>query len=139
MLLLLKYRLVSRRRMRKRMIKRIIAPSSVPDELWDEIKVILPREKPLKTVGRPIVQIQRYLMEFYTSLELGANGRCYPKSINQFHVHRRFQEWNKLDVFKKTWVRLLKIYNKSLVSTGHGNQSIDYLHKIAFRGGDDRK
>ena len=67
------------------MIKRIISTIiTIPDELWDEIKVILPREKPLKTVGRPIVPIQkRYLMEFYTSLELGANGRCYPKSMDQ--------------------------------------------------------
>ena len=32
---------------------------TIPDELWDEIKVILPREKPLKTVGRPIVRIQK--------------------------------------------------------------------------------
>ena len=32
---------------------------TIPDELWDEIKVILPREKPLKTVGRPIVPIQK--------------------------------------------------------------------------------
>ena len=56
---------------------------TIPDELWDEIKVILPREKPLKTVGRPIYDTERYLMEFYTSLELGANGRCYPKSMDR--------------------------------------------------------
>ena len=67
-------------------------------------------------------------MEFYTSLELGANGRCYPKrGLDTVSTcHRRFQEWNKLDVFKKTWVRLLKNMIKSLVSTGHGNQSIVY-------------
>ena len=34
---------------------------TIPDELWDEIKVILPREKPLKTVGRPIVPYRRVL------------------------------------------------------------------------------
>jgi hypothetical protein len=27
----------------------------IPDELWDEIKVVLPIEKPFKTIGRPIV------------------------------------------------------------------------------------
>ena len=31
--------------------------------------------------------------------EYGSSSTC----------HRRFQEWNKLDVFKKTWIRLLKI------------------------------
>jgi hypothetical protein len=25
--------------------------------------------------------------------------------------HRRFQEWNSLDIFKKGWIRLLKIYD----------------------------
>ena len=66
------------------MIKRIICTIiTIPDELWDEIKVILPREKPLKTVGRPIVPFRKVLMEFYTSLELGANGRCYRKSMNK--------------------------------------------------------
>ncbi|CAN5807706.1 hypothetical protein BH23THE1_BH23THE1_26220 [soil metagenome] len=28
--------------------------------------------------------------------------------------HRRFQEWNSIDVFKKTWDRLLKIYDKEI-------------------------
>jgi hypothetical protein len=27
----------------------------IPDELWDKIKSIFPKEKPLRTVGRPIV------------------------------------------------------------------------------------
>jgi hypothetical protein len=27
----------------------------IPDELWDEIKIILPPEKPDKTIGRPII------------------------------------------------------------------------------------
>ena len=34
---------------------------TIPDELWDEIKVILPREKPLKTVGRPIVPYRKVI------------------------------------------------------------------------------
>jgi hypothetical protein len=25
--------------------------------------------------------------------------------------HRRFKEWNSIDVFEKTWVKLLKIYD----------------------------
>jgi hypothetical protein len=28
----------------------------VPDELWNKIKNILPKEKPFKTVGRPIIR-----------------------------------------------------------------------------------
>ena len=34
---------------------------NVPDELWDEIRNILPREKPSKTIGRPIVPFRKVL------------------------------------------------------------------------------
>jgi hypothetical protein len=33
----------------------------IPDKLWDEFKKILPREKPPKTVGRPIVPCRKVL------------------------------------------------------------------------------
>ncbi len=33
----------------------------IPDKLWDEIKSIFPKEKPLKTVGRPIVKYRKVL------------------------------------------------------------------------------
>jgi hypothetical protein len=33
----------------------------IPDRLWDEIKSILPKEKPLKTVGRPIVPYRKVI------------------------------------------------------------------------------
>ncbi len=31
----------------------------IPDELWDEISIILPKEKPAKTVGRPTVSFRK--------------------------------------------------------------------------------
>ncbi len=33
----------------------------IPDELWDKIKNILPKEKPLKTVGRPIIPYRKVM------------------------------------------------------------------------------
>ncbi len=33
----------------------------VPDELWDKIKNIFPKEKPLKTVGRPIIPYRKVI------------------------------------------------------------------------------
>jgi hypothetical protein len=33
----------------------------IPDELWDVFKKILPREKPPKTVGRPIIPYRKIL------------------------------------------------------------------------------
>ena len=36
--------------------------------------------------------------------EYGSSSTC----------HRRFQQWNRLNVFKKTWIRLLKIYENKI-------------------------
>ena len=48
--------------------------------------------------------------------------------------HRRFQEWNNLDVFKKTWLKLLKIYDEE-IGINWTWQSIDiYIYKVTFRG-----
>ncbi len=53
--------------------------------------------------------------------------------------HRRFQEWNSLDIFKKVWIRLLKIYD-DLISINWTWQSIDSISiKSPLWGGDDRK
>jgi transposase len=38
----------------------------IPDELWNKIRIILPKEKPSKTIGRPIVPFRKILMVFYT-------------------------------------------------------------------------
>ena len=33
----------------------------VPDDLWEEIKLLLPPEKPNKTIGRPVVHFRKVL------------------------------------------------------------------------------
>ncbi len=42
---------------KKKMVKHTII--QIPDELWDEISIILPKEKPAKTVGRPTVSFRK--------------------------------------------------------------------------------
>ena len=60
MLLLLKYaRIIQKNNEKEDDKKDNRTIITIPDELWDEIKVILPREKPLKTVGRPILQYRK--------------------------------------------------------------------------------
>ena len=53
----------------------------IPDDLWNEIKNILPNEKPENTIGRPIVHTEKYLMVSCLSLELDVSGKCYLKSM----------------------------------------------------------
>jgi len=84
----------------------------IPDELWDEIKVVLPIEKPFKTIGRPIVSYRKVLDGILYILRTGCQWKMLPKEYGSGSTcHRRFQEWNRLDLFKKIWVRLLTIYD----------------------------
>ncbi len=85
---------------------------SIPDGLWDEIKSIFPKEKSLMTVGRPIVPFRKVLDGILYILRTGCQWKMLPKEYGSGSTcHRRFQEWNRLDIFKKTWIRLLKIYD----------------------------
>jgi transposase len=84
----------------------------IPDELWDEIKVVLPIEKPFKTIGRPIVSYRKVLDGILYILRTGCQWKMLPKEYGSGSTcHRRFQEWNRLDLFKKIWVKLLTIYD----------------------------
>ena len=87
----------------------------IPDKLWDEIRKVLPKEKPLKTVGRPIVKYRLVLDGVLYVLRTGCQWKMLPKEYGSSSTcHRRFQEWNILGVFKKTWIKLLKIYDKEM-------------------------
>ena len=43
----------------------------IPDKLWDKFEKILPKEKPLKTVGRPVVPYRKALDGIFYVLRTG--------------------------------------------------------------------
>jgi transposase len=108
----------------------------IPDELWDEIKNILPKEKPSKTVGRPIVKYRLVLDGILYVLRTGCQWKkMLPREYGSGSTcHRRFQEWNKLNVFKKTWIKLLKIYDRK-IGINWTWQSIDSISIKSPLGG----
>ena len=108
----------------------------IPDKLWDEIKKVLPREKPSKTVGRPIIPYRKVFDGIlYVLRTEGCQWKMLPKEYSSGSTcHRRFQEWNKLDVFKKMWIRLLKIYDKE-IGINWTWQSIDSISIKSPLGG----
>jgi len=84
----------------------------IPDELWGMVRIILPKEKQSKTVGRPIVPFRRVLDGILYILRTGCQWKMLPREYGSGSTcHRRFQEWVESDVFRKTWIRLLKIYD----------------------------
>ncbi|MDN5868917.1 MAG: IS5 family transposase, partial [Candidatus Nitrosocosmicus sp.] len=109
----------------------------IPDKLWDEFKMILPKEKPSKTVGRPIVPYRKVLDGIVYILRTGCQWKMLPREYGSGSVcHRRFQEWNKLDVFKKIWIKLLKIYDEKVGIINWTWQSIDSISIKSPLGGD---
>ena len=107
----------------------------IPDKLWNEIRPILPKEKPFKTIGRPIVPYRKVLDGILYILRTGCQWKMLPSEFGSGSTcHRRFQEWNKLDVFKKTWVKLLKSYD-GLVGINWTWQSMDSISIKSPLGG----
>ena len=85
----------------------------IPDKLWDELKMILPKEKPSETIGRPVEPCRKVLDGILYVLRTGCQWKkLLPKEHGSGSTcHRRFQEWNKRGIFKKIWIKLLKIYD----------------------------
>jgi transposase len=84
----------------------------IPDRLWEEIIAILPPEKPNKTTGRPIVPYRKVMDGIVYVLRTGCQWKMLPKEYGSGSTcHRRFQEWARLGIFKRTWVNALKNYD----------------------------
>jgi transposase len=91
------------------------------------IMAVLPAEKPNNTIGRPIVSCRKVMDGIVYVLRTGCQWKRLPREYGSGSTcHRRFQEWVRLGVFKKTWVKLLKEYDDKKVSNGPGNHLTAY-------------
>jgi transposase len=67
---------------------------NIPDELWNELKSIFPKEKPLKTVdGRPIIPYRKVIDGIIYVLRTGCQWKMLPKEYGSGSTchHSRFQ------------------------------------------------
>jgi transposase len=86
--------------------------TKISDELWDKISDLLPYEKPKDTVGRPIIPFRKVMDGIVYVLRTGCQWKMLPKEYGSGSTcHRRFQQWIKLEIFKRIWIRLLKEYD----------------------------
>ncbi|MGB6628671.1 MAG: transposase, partial [Nitrososphaeraceae archaeon] len=95
-----------------RKLKYLPTIRKIPNDLWDEIKLLLPSEKPNTTIGRPVISFRKVLNGILYILRTGCQWKMLPKEYGSGSTcHRRFQEWVLSNVFQKLWVRLLKLYD----------------------------
>ena len=107
----------------------------MPDELWDEIKLILPPEKPTNTIGRPVVSYRKVLDGILYVLRTGCQWKMLPREYGSGSTcHRRFQQWSRSKVFERLWTRLLKVYD-GIVGISWEWQSLDSVSVKAPLGG----
>ena len=89
------------------------AITKISDELWNRISIILPKEKPNNTIGRPAIPFRKVFNGILYVLRTGCQWwKMLPKEYGSGSTcHRRFQEWVKLNIFKKMWTKLLEEYD----------------------------
>ena len=56
----------------------------IPDDLWNEIKLLLPSEKPNKTIGRPVISFRKVLKGILHVLRTGCQWKMLPKERTWF-------------------------------------------------------
>ena len=100
-----------------------------------KLKGLAQRKNHLKTIGRPIIPYRKVLDGILYVLRTGCHWKMLPKEYGSGSTcHRRFQEWNRLDAFKKGWIRILKIYDE-MIGINWTWQSIDSIYiKSPLRG-----
>ena len=97
--------------------------------------MILPKEKSSKAVGRPIVPYRKVFEGILYILRTGCQWKMLPKEYGSGSTcHRRFQEWNRMDVFKKIWIKLLRAYDDR-IGINWSWQSIDSISIKSPLGG----
>ena len=93
-------------------VKCLPTVKKIPDELWDEIRLILPPEKPTNTIGRPAISFRKILDGIVYVLRTGCQRKMLPKEYGSGSTcHRRFQQWSISKVFERLWTRLLEVYD----------------------------
>jgi putative transposase len=101
--------------------------TKISDELWDKISSILPYEKPINTIGRPVIPYRKEFDGILYDLRTGCQWKMLPKEFGSGSTcHRRFQQWIKMDIFKEIWARLLIEYDNKKGIILMGNHLIVY-------------
>jgi len=85
----------------------------IDGNLWAKLKVLLPREKPLGTRGRPVVPYRTVIDSILYRLRTGCQWKMIPAEYGSGSTcHRRFQEWEEAGIFEQLWRVLLRRYDR---------------------------
>jgi putative transposase len=87
----------------------------MPDALWEQVKGLLPPEKPRgpgTRGGRPLAEARRTMDAIFYVLRTGAQWKALPRSLGSGSTaHRYFQQWATAGVFERLWRAGLEQYD----------------------------
>jgi transposase len=92
-----------------------MAFSLVPDEFWNEIEPLLPKEPPKPKGGRPMVSNRAVLVGIVFVLRTGAAWRMLPKELgcgSGVTCWRRLRDWTAAGVWSEVHRRLLNLLGR---------------------------
>ena len=73
---------------------------SIPDEVWERIRPLLPVEPPEPKGGRPRMDDRQAMTAIFFVLRTGMQWKALPKSLAAVRtVYDRFQYWQKEGLF----------------------------------------
>ena len=76
----------------------------IPDELWERIEPLLPRERPHPKGGRPWTPARQVMDAIFYVLRTGCQWKALPRTLGApSTVHERFQQWGAAGVFERLW------------------------------------
>ena len=85
---------------------------SIPDVLWEEIKMVIPVKKSL--VGRPELDAKKCIDAIFGILKTGAQWASIPRSIAPHTtIHGKFRKWVKMGVFENIMNIARTFYQKN--------------------------
>lgn len=86
----------------------------VPDDLWEKIEPVLPKEKPSGSRGRPALPNRQVFNGILFVLRSGCQWKGLKKEWfgASSSVHARFQAWNEAGLWKKIFRMLVSHYHE---------------------------
>ena len=76
-----------------------------PDDLWDEIEVVLGELDPPKATGRKRQDPRKMLNAIIFRMRSGCQWNKLPSHLgDDSTIHRTFQRWESAGVFPRIWV-----------------------------------
>ncbi len=96
----------------------------ISDELWEQMKPLLPPKISGSSGGRPRMDDRKAMEAIFYVFRTGCGWKDLPRSLGApSTVRRRFQQWREAGVFQRLWRAGILTYDELRALFWHGRRS----------------